>query len=75
MPKTPHLDHELETPGQIARRFGAELWRVQYVLRTHPDIRHETRVGRLRLYSPSAVQRVGRELRAMDQRAEVSRGS
>lgn len=75
MPRSHHIDYELETPGQIARRFGAELWRVQYVLRTRPDIRHETRVGRLRLYSPSAVQRVGRGLRAMDERAEVSHGS
>jgi hypothetical protein len=61
----------LRTPGVIARELGESLQRVQYVLRTRPNIKPAALAGQLRLYDRQAVAQVRHELNAIDARRTV----
>lgn len=64
---------EVRTVGVIARLLGVPVHRVQYVLRTCPDISPAARAGRLRLFDAAGVSRIRHELNRIDARRE-SRG-
>jgi hypothetical protein len=55
------------TVGEIARRLGKPLHRVEYILRTR-DIRPTGMAGNCRVYSDSDVDRIATELQHIDAR-------
>jgi hypothetical protein len=55
----------LFTVGEIARRLGVELHRVEYVLRTR-DISPCSRAGNALVYTQEDLDRVASELRRID---------
>ena len=59
----PHL----LTVGEIARRLGVPLHRVEYVLRTRGQVRPLGRAGHARVYSESDVRFIASELRRIDE--------
>lgn len=59
---------KLRTSGVVARELGEPLHRVEYVLKTRPEIVPSARAGRLRLFSAAAVSRIQNELERIDAR-------
>jgi hypothetical protein len=55
----------LFTVGEIARRLGVELHRVEYVLRTR-DIWPCSRAGNALVYTREDLDRVGSEIKRID---------
>jgi hypothetical protein len=55
----------LPTVGEIARRLGVRLHRVEYVIRSR-DIRPVGRAGNLRIFSDADVEYIRGELRRID---------
>ena len=53
------------TIGEIARRLGVAVHRVEYVVRTR-NIHPVSRAGNLRVFSESGVDLIARELQRMD---------
>ncbi len=53
------------TIGEIARRLGKPLHRVEYIIRSR-DIRPAGLAGNARVFSDADVDRIARELRRMD---------
>ncbi|MBM4020399.1 MAG: MerR family transcriptional regulator [Planctomycetes bacterium] len=53
------------TIGEIARRLGVPVHRVEYVIRTR-NLRPVARAGNLRVFSEADVAYVAGELRRMD---------
>ena len=53
------------TIGEIARRLGVPVHRVEYVIRTR-NLRPVARAGNLRVFSEADVAYVASELRRMD---------
>ena len=54
------------TVGEIARRLGAPLHRVEYILRTRRQVRPAARAGKTRIYSEDDLQFIASELRRID---------
>lgn len=48
--------------GAIARRFDMPVSRVEYVLRTRPDLKPLGRIGNARLFGQATVEKIGEEL-------------
>jgi len=59
---------KLRTPGVVARELGEPLHRVDYVLRTRPEIRPTARAGRLRLFDLAGVEAIREALADIDHR-------
>lgn len=57
------------TVGEIARRAGADIHRVEYVIRTR-GIQPVSRAGNVRVFAESDVQRIVSEL----ERIQANRG-
>ena len=57
---------EFLTVGQIAKRLGAPVHRVEYVLRTRGQLRPLGRAGHARVYSEGDLQFIGSELRKIN---------
>jgi len=55
----------IPTVGEIARRFGEPLHRIEYVIRSR-GIKPLGRAGNARVFSELAVERIGEELRRID---------
>ena len=68
---SPPIVPRLRTPGSLACELGVPLHRVQYILRTRPQIRPSARAGRLRLYSREAVDQIRDALHAIDARQSI----
>jgi len=60
------MDQTLLTVGEIARRLAVPLHRVEYVLRTRPQLRPLTRVANVRIYNEGVLQFVAGELQRID---------
>jgi DNA-binding transcriptional MerR regulator len=56
----------LPTIGEIARRTGYPVHRVEYVIRTR-DIKPVGRAGTARIFSDSDVQYIASEMRRIDE--------
>ena len=52
------------TTGQIAEELGIPLWKVQYLLNSR-GIKPDQRIGHLRAFLPTIVDRLKAELDAM----------
>ena len=57
----------LPTVGEIARRLGQPVHRIEYVIRSR-RIRPEGRAGGLRVFSEQAVEQISSALAAIDGR-------
>ena len=57
----PHLP----TVGEISRRTGEPVHRIEYVIRSR-DIRPAGRAGNLRVFSEADVEHIASELRRID---------
>ena len=55
----------LPTVGEIARRLGLPIHRVEYVIKSR-SIHPEGRAGNARVFSDAAVDRISSECRRMD---------
>jgi hypothetical protein len=64
----------LPTVGEIARRLGEPVHRVEYVLRTR-DIEPAGMAGNSRVYTEEDLARVAEELRLIDARKDGVQGS
>ncbi len=53
------------TIGEIARRLGVAVHRVEYVIRTR-NLRPAARAGNIRVFSANDVDFVGAEIRRID---------
>jgi hypothetical protein len=60
----------MPTVGEIARRLGEPVHRVEYVIRSR-KIRPATRAGNYRLFAGEDVRRIADELQRIDQRAAL----
>ena len=65
MPSTAPVPRAL-TVGEIARRHGVPIHRVQYLLRTRADIQPAARAGTTRVYGEADVDRIGEHLQAIE---------
>ena len=62
------------TVGEIARRLGEPIWRIEYLIRSR-DIKPITRAGNARVFSEADVNRIGEELSRIDsEKGETSHG-
>jgi len=61
------------TVGEIARRLGEPLHRIEYVIRTR-GLKPEFRAGHAGIYSEGDVQYIAAELRRIDQEKGVNHG-
>ena len=66
----PTLPSPVPTVGEIARRLGVPVHRVEYVLRTR-SIVPSGRAGNLRLFTEADVERIRQELDRITSRKEV----
>jgi hypothetical protein len=57
------------TVGEIARRLGEPVHRIEYILRTR-DIRPSGIAGICRVYAEDDVERIAAELRRIDSRKD-----
>lgn len=57
----------LLTVGQCAKKLACPIWQIQYLLRAR-DIQPTCRVGVLRLFPPTVIDVLQRELDAIKQR-------
>lgn len=57
------------TVGEIARRLGESLHRIEYVIRSR-NIQPVSRAGNVRIFTESDVVLIGDELREIDARHE-----
>lgn len=55
---------QMLTTGQIAEKLDIPLWKVQYLLNSR-GIKPEQRIGHLRVFLPTIVDRLKAELDAM----------
>jgi len=58
------------TVGEIARRLGCPLHRVEYLIRSR-HIRPASRAGLLRVFSPEDMRRIASDLNRMDSKREA----
>ena len=65
----------LNTTGKIARICCADRHRVEYVIRSCPDIRPTALAGRTRLYNAAALARIRYELNRIDAARKAGRGA
>lgn len=68
-----HNVSTLPTVGEIARRTGYPIHRVEYAIRTR-GIAPAGRAGNTRVFREDDVQRIADELRHMDEVREVRHG-
>lgn len=61
----------MPTVGEIARRYGVPIHRVEYVIRTR-CIEPAGIAGNARIYSDSDVERIASELKRIERDREVS---
>ena len=54
------------TVGEIARRLGEPVWRIEYLIRSR-HIQPISRAGNARVFTDDDVHRIARELKRMDQ--------
>jgi hypothetical protein len=59
----------IPTTGEIARRLGEPVHRIEYILRTR-NIRPSGMAGNSRVYTDADVERIATELRRIDARKE-----
>lgn len=59
------------TIGEIARRLGESIHRVEYVVRTR-GIRPSGRAGHVRIFTETDVSRIADELRRIDARQQAA---
>jgi len=59
----------LPTVGEIARRLGESLHRIEYVIRSR-NIPPASRAGHVRIFAESDVARIAGELRLIDNQQE-----
>jgi hypothetical protein len=57
----------LPTVGEIARRLGESLHRIEYVIRSR-HIRPASRAGRVRIFAEADIAHIADELRLIDAR-------
>ncbi len=62
----------LPTVGEVARRTGYPLHKVEYVIRSR-NIEPAGRAGTARVFSDAAVERIASELRRIDEAKEGGR--
>jgi hypothetical protein len=65
----PSTTDRAPTVGEIARRLGEPIHRIEYVLRTRA-IHPVAIAGNCRVYSEEDVERIAAELRHIDQRKD-----
>ena len=58
------------TVGQLAKEAGCPIWKVHYLL-TSRGIAPIGRAGALRLYAPSVVEKLRKEITAIERRKAV----
>lgn len=61
------------TTGEICRRLGEPLHRVQYIISSR-GIEPTARAGNLRLFSETDVTRIAAELQAIDSERRLGQG-
>ncbi len=61
------MAQDLLTVGEIGRRLGVCLHRIEYVLRTRRQLRPLGRAGNARVYSEGDLQFIAGELRRIDE--------
>jgi hypothetical protein len=54
------------TTGRVADMLGQPLHRIQYILRSRPDIKATATAGTLRLFDDEAVNKIKLELRKIN---------
>jgi hypothetical protein len=59
----------LPTVGEIARRLGESLHRIEYVIRSR-NIQPASRAGHVRIFTESDVAHIADELRVIDARQQ-----
>jgi len=62
------------TTGQIAEKLNIPLWKVQYLLNSR-DIKADQRIGHLRAFLPTIVDRLKAELDAMGSKGFIRNAS
>jgi hypothetical protein len=62
----------MPTVGEIARRLGQPVHRVEYVIRSR-QIRPCGRAGNCRVFAEADVERIAADLQVIDQRREGGR--
>jgi len=65
---------ELLTIGKIARTLGVPVHRIDYILRTRPDIVPLAVAGRTRLFDSEALRRIRYELNSIGARESARCG-
>lgn len=66
---SPPTTKPVPTVGEIARRLGESLHRIEYVIRSR-HIQPVSRAGHVRIFTESDVVLIGDELRLIDARYE-----
>jgi hypothetical protein len=61
--------HQVPTVGEIARRLGEPIHRIEYVLRTR-SIPPSSIAGNCRVYAEEDVERIAAELQRIDARKD-----
>lgn len=61
------------TVGEIARRLGESLHRIEYVIRSR-NIQPASRAGHVRIFAEADVAHIADELRLIDARQESASG-
>jgi hypothetical protein len=62
----------MPTVGEIARRLGEPVHRIEYVLRTR-NIRPRAIAGNCRVYAEEDVERIATEMQRIDSRKDAGR--
>ena len=65
---------KLHTVGDVARILGTPIHRVEYILKTRPQIRPVGRVGIARVYDDAAVELLRAGLQEIECRRAVRAG-
>ncbi|MCC5831326.1 MAG: hypothetical protein JJU36_17950 [Phycisphaeraceae bacterium] len=66
--QTADAERVVLTVGRIAAALGQPVHRIDYILRTRPDLKPFARAGRVRVYAPEVLSRLRHELAAQDAR-------
>lgn len=63
---------QLRRVGELAVHFGVPVHRIEYILRTRPEIKPCNRVGVYRLYDTASLKRIAEELQLSAHRTSAS---
>ena len=65
---------QLNTLGKVAQHLQVPVHRVQYILRSRPQLRPAATAGRLRLFDDETIEQIARELQSINSRGASANG-